>query len=392
MLKLNLSKAGIRQSCTVLRALIKERSPLVVLQSAHLAFEPGAVVLRAWAGGPGSELTLRWEGTGQVQGPLLTGAVEVKALIGALDKASTVELDLTGDDLQVVTDVGSMTLAVDREIEGNCPAAYAVHKSGFRASGKLLVSREALDWASQACASNSTPRGLNRIVIDLGEPKVVRVVTTDGFRLAYSELAATGKGVERGLMALCQPSAAVLRGLLAEATEVAWAIGAREGEGAADWLTLSGPGWQLCESQDGRPFPSYMRVVPASNLLTQKLVFPDRKGLLKVLETVGKVRTAFSRDVELRVQDGVCQFIFENGNNQAAKAKLDLAPGQEGVRFALKFNWDYLKGLASELDTKAFSLDYGAKTGVWRCLSDLNHGWRGHFYLMPAVTVEKVAC
>lgn len=259
------------------------------------------------------------EGEGQVALPAQVFAQVVRALPGEL-----VELTFNGKELEISSGSYATKLQLadpDAAVQLNFPQGYqgAVEGSG------LITALGHVRYAAAVAEYQAIFRGVK---LELSDKKL-RAVATDGFRLAYYDLAEGS-----GLAAEVVLPARSVDELLKLPFEGEVQLELTDGQ-----LSLAAKGYQLNLKLMEGNFPDYERVIPAE---FQVSITADAQALAEAVSRVAVVadKTANNR-VDLFIEGGSLQITAEGGYGRAQEA---LEVSQEGSepQIALAYNAKYL--------------------------------------------------
>ena len=204
------------------------------------------------------------------------------------------------------------------------------------ANGTIKVApqmlRDMIDRTLFAVSSDETRLNLSGVYLVGGEAGVLRMVATDGHRLAMIERKVAGAKLERSVI-LPRKGLVEARRLLDEAqndTELALTVTAKDARIAVGNVSF------FMRLVDGE-FPDYRQVVPKS---TRVQVTVDRDDLLSALRRTSLLASERSRGVKLTVERGKLEISASNPEQGEASEEIEAA--YAGDTLSIGFNARYL--------------------------------------------------
>ena len=204
------------------------------------------------------------------------------------------------------------------------------------ANGTIKVApqmlRDMIDRTLFAVSSDETRLNLSGVYLVGGEAGVLRMVATDGHRLAMIERKVAGAKLERSVI-LPRKGLVEARRLLDEAqndTELALTVTAKDARIAVGNVSF------FMRLVDGE-FPDYRQVVPKS---TRVQVTVERDDLLSALRRTSLLASERSRGVKLTVERGKLEISASNPDQGEASEEIEAA--YAGDALSIGFNARYL--------------------------------------------------
>jgi len=197
--------------------------------------------------------------------------------------------------------------------------------------------RDMIDKTLFAVSSDETRLNLSGVYLVGGEAGVLRMVATDGHRLAMIERKVTGAKLERSVI-LPRKGLVEARRLLDEAqadTELALAVTAKDARIVAGNVSF------FMRLVDGE-FPDYKQVVPKS---TRVAVSVARDDLFSALRRTSLLASERSRGVKLTVEKGKLEISASNPDQGEASEEIEAK--YNGDALSIGFNARYLMDVLS---------------------------------------------
>ena len=230
--------------------------------------------------------------------------------------------------------------------------------------------RKAIQLGSLAVSRDATKPSLSAVLLHL-TGKFIRLVSTDGFRLAVVQMDhATDLPDD---VRLIVPKRAL--DLLPSAV-------GDEGEVTLSWdattLFLGVPGLKISTRLVTGNYPAYEKVLPSE---LPKQVIMDREDFLKTLRIVGLKKDDYNKNVRLFFEFPTLKVVFQHPDEGVNQGSLSFT-GEEQA-FELAFNIDYLTELLDRLpgDEVVYQFKDEVGQGIFKSpsLEDLSF----RYILMP---------
>jgi DNA polymerase-3 subunit beta len=204
------------------------------------------------------------------------------------------------------------------------------------ASATIKVSpgtlRDMIDKTLFAVSSDETRLNLSGVYVIAGEAGTLRMVATDGHRLAMIERPVTGAKLERSVI-LPRKGLVEARRLLDEAEsdgELALSVTAKDARIAVGDVSF------FMRLVDGE-FPDYRQVIPKSTRVQVKV---QRDDLLAALRRTSLLASERSRGVKLSIERGKLEISASNPDQGEASEEIEAAYAGEAL--SIGFNARYL--------------------------------------------------
>ncbi len=200
--------------------------------------------------------------------------------------------------------------------------------SQFRLPQRAL--REAISRTHFAMAQQDVRYYLNGMLVEV-ERQMVRLVATDGHRLALSEIESAKKIDQKQSVIVPRKAIQELMRLLADSDEDA------ELRIGSNFIQVNTPEMHFTSKLiDGR-FPDYQNVIPSGG---NKVAQCDRDALSRALNRVSILSNEKYRGVRLQFSDNLLRITAHNPEQEEAEEELEVRYTGEGLEIG--FNVNYL--------------------------------------------------
>jgi DNA polymerase III subunit beta len=211
---------------------------------------------------------------------------------------------------------------------------------------------EQIDRTSFAASTDETRYNLNGVFFEPQGP-VLRMVATDGHRLALSEKPLAGDYALKKGVILPRKGLQELKKLLAEAAE---ATGEEEVESKLGFVENSAifrrPGVVLAMRLIEGLFPDYKQVIPKQG---EKILKVGRARLLETLRRVSLLASDKSHAVKLELSAGLLRVLSQNPD--LGEAKEEVPVDYAGEPLKIGFNARYLTDVTAVLKSDDVQLE-----------------------------------
>jgi DNA polymerase-3 subunit beta len=199
----------------------------------------------------------------------------------------------------------------------------------------------------------------------------VRVVSTDGFRLAVAEVPCDTKLKDEVRLIVPKRALDLIPTLLGD-----------EGEVELCWdgttLFLDQPGLKFSTRLVTGNYPAYEKVLPAE---LPKRVIMDREVFLRTLRFVGLKKDDYNKNVRLFYEFPNLRTVFQHPDEGVNQATLPFT-GEENP-FELAFNIDYLTELLERLPGEEVVYQFKDEVGQGVFMSPSLEDFSFRYVLMP---------
>jgi DNA polymerase III subunit beta len=283
------------------------------------------------------EITTRMavEGPGEAK-KITVGARKLVDILRALPEGSEIQLVLQDRRLQVKSGKSRFNLQTLAAEDFPRLAVAEAASTSFTVPQKLL--RALLGLVQYAMAQQDIRYYLNGLLMVV-EDDQLKLVATDGHRLAYTSRKVGGKNLARQEVILPRKTIIELSKLLDDSEDpVAIDLSAAQARFKFGDIVL------VSKLVDGK-FPDYGRVIPQSQPKKLKL---DRIVLLQALQRAAILTSDKFRGVRWVLGDGSLKISCSNTEQEEAQEELDVA--YKGESLDIGFNVGYLVDVLNNLD------------------------------------------
>jgi DNA polymerase-3 subunit beta len=230
--------------------------------------------------------------------------------------------------------------------------------------------KKALGLGSIAISRDATKPALSGVLLHLAE-KFVRVISTDGFRLAVVEFpCATGLKSEARIIVPKRAMDVVPAAFDDDVdTEVSW---------DERTLYLCQPGVKFSTRRVTANYPAYERVLPSE--LPLKVII-DREEFIRTLKVVGLKKDDYNKNVRLFFEFPNLRVLFQHPDEGANQGLLHFSGVDEPLELA--FNIDYLTELLDKLPGEEVVYQFKDDVGQGVFMSPSLEGMTFKYILMP---------
>jgi DNA polymerase-3 subunit beta len=211
----------------------------------------------------------------------------------------------------------------------------------------IRILREMIEKTIFSVSNDETRHNLNGVLVEEGEKGIVRMVATDGHRLALIERSIGSMGLEKGVI-IPRKGLAELKKLLEESEEGVVSIGFQDNMGLVTKDNL-----QLFMRLIDEDFPDYSKVVPKDNPYGMKVA---KDGFLQALRRVSILSSERYKGVKIELKEGAMAISANNPDLGEAVEEMEVE--YKGRLLSLGFNARYLLdvlgvlGNGGEIDIK----------------------------------------
>lgn len=343
---------------------VERRQTLPILANVLVSAKPQELTLTATD--LEMELSVRVELPVENPSEITLPARKLYDILRALPEEATVTLTVEGEKATVRCGRSRFTLlalpAADFPTLEDLPFTGDIHL----AQGAF---RHLIDRAHFAMAQQDVRYYLNGLLLEAG-PAVLRVVATDGHRLAFQELPISADGLETRQVIVPRKGVLELLRLLADTdTEAVLSLGANHVR-----LTMGNLRF-TSKLIDGK-FPDYNRVIPRDS---SRIVIADRMVLRNALARAGIVLSDKTQGVRLQLDDWILRVQAQNAEQEEAEEEIEInySGGALEIGFNVSYLLDALGALNGELAKLMFN-DAGSS-----CLIEESEGGNSKHVIMP---------
>ena len=230
--------------------------------------------------------------------------------------------------------------------------------------------KRAIHLGGLAVSRDATKPTLSAVLLHLTKT-AVRVVSTDGFRLAVVEVPCETKLKEEVRLIVPKRALDLLPSLLSD-----------EGDAKLAWdgttLFLDLPGLKFSTRLVTGNYPAYEKVLPAE--LARKVVV-DREAFLKTLRFVGLKKDDYNKNVRLSFEFPNLKVQFQHPDEGTNLGTLSFSGEEKPVELA--FNIDYLTELLDRLPGDEVVYQFKDEVGQGIFMSPSIEDFSFRYILMP---------
>ena len=275
------------------------------------------------------------EGPGEAK-KITVGARKLVDILRALPEGSEVTLVMQDRRLQVKSGKSRFNLQTLAAEDFPRLVLAEASSTGFSVPQRLL--RSLLGLVQYAMAQQDIRYYLNGLLMVIEEGQL-KLVATDGHRLAYASREVGGKNLPRQEVILPRKTIIELSKLLEDSDEpVAVELSAAQAKFKFGNVVL------VSKLVDGK-FPDYGRVIPQSQPKKLRL---DRIALLQALQRAAILTSDKFRGVRWVLADGSLKINCSNTEQEEAQEELDVS--YKGETLDIGFNVGYLVDVLNNLD------------------------------------------
>ncbi|MBK8182414.1 MAG: DNA polymerase III subunit beta [Candidatus Competibacteraceae bacterium] len=312
------------------------------------------------------ELSARVELPVETPGETTLPARKLYDILRSLPEESTVTLSVEGEKATLRCGRGRFTLMA-------LPATDFPTLEDLPFTGNLHMTqgafRKVIEHTHFAMAQQDVRYYLNGLLLEVG-PNALRVVATDGHRLAFQELSVEDEAVEPRQVIVPRKGVLELLRLLADAdTGVVLSLGANHIRVTMGDIRFTS------KLIDGK-FPDYHRVIPRDG---SRIVIADRMVLRNALARASIVLSDKTQGVRLQLDDWILRVQAQNAEQEEAEEEIEInySGGAMEIGFNVSYLLDALGALGGELARLSFT-DVGSS-----CLLEESEGGASKHVIMP---------
>ncbi|MDQ5909372.1 MAG: polymerase subunit beta [Pseudomonadota bacterium] len=312
------------------------------------------------------ELSARADLPAEAPGETTLPARRLHDILRAFPEDGTVTITVEGDKATVRCGRSRFTLVT-------LPASDFPTLEDLPFDGDIRVHQGALrgmiERSHFAMAQQDVRYYLNGLLLEVG-PNALRLVATDGHRLAFQELQTEDATVQARQVIVPRKGILELMRLLADSdAEVILKIGTNH------LRVILGEIRFTSKLIDGK-FPDYQRVIPREG---NRVVIADRQVLRSALARAGIVLNDKTTGVALQLEDWILRAKARNPDQEEAEEEVEInySGGPLEIGFNVTYMLDALGALTGELAKLSFS------DSASSCLIEEAEGSGGRHVIMP---------
>lgn len=362
-----ISRDRLNSALALLKAAIAKASHLPVLQHILVDVRSKEVVLRATDMVVAFEITLPCDGSETWQACLPGGAFA--KLVKSLPKG---ELAIEFSKGSVWFSAGGLHTNIVSASDGvkSFPELPRPSKGDLKAVVHTTTFKKAIQLGSIAVSKDATKPTLSAVLVHLSKHRV-RVVSTDGFRLAVAVVTCNTNLKDGVRLIVPKRSVDLLSNLLQDSTnvELVW---------DNTTLFIDQPGLKFSTRLVTGNYPAYEKVLPVE---LPKRVIMDREVFLRTLRFVGLKKDDYNKNVRLLFEFPNLRVVFPHEDNGNAESAIPFAG--EHTPFELAFNIDYLTELLERLPGEEVVYQFKDEVGQGVFMSPSLKDFSFRYVLMP---------
>lgn len=365
--QVQVSKERLDRTLGILKHALERRVTLPILQHVFLQVEGQEMVLKATDMELAFEATLPVEGAGS-----RTSAIPGKKFVETVrvypDGMLTLEWPDTGNRLWLrAKGFNSEHNIQPGEGFPELPKPE-VDLPSIQLPGALF--RKAIQLGSLAVSKDATKPALSGVLLHFGK-SFVRVVSTDGFRLAVVEVP-----VQTGLAA----DARII--VPKRALDLLPTSLGEDGQLKLCWddrtLFMEQPGLKFSSRRVTGNYPAYEKVLPAE---LPKRVLIDREDFLRTLKIVGLKKDDYNKNVRLFFEFPNLRVYFQHPDEGVNQGTISFTGEEQALELA--FNIDYLTELLERLPGEEVVYQFKDDVGQGIFMSPSIEDMSFRYILMP---------
>lgn len=324
-MKLKASRESLLKPLQAVIGVVERRQTMPILANVMLVAKDDAVEFTA------TDLEVELVATGDVDQVEVPGEITVPGrklldIFRALPEDSNVNLNLKGDRLQVQS--GRSRFVLSTLPASEFPIVEDIDPRFSMRLGQdqlgLLLERTHFSMAQQ-----DVRYYLNGLMFETGGPRV-RVVATDGHRLALCDLQLEDQDLPSNQVIVPRKGVMELQRLLGGAGEVELAVGSNHIRAELDGIRFTS------KLVDGR-FPDYQRVIPEPD---DNVLKADRSSLRHALQRAAILSNEKYRGIRLELGGTALKVQANNPDQEEAQDEVEVSYGGENLEIG--FNVTYL--------------------------------------------------
>lgn len=366
-LQLQVSKDRLDRTLALLRHALDRRVTLPILQHVYMDVRAKEVVLKATDMELAFEATVPAEGQGE-----WTMAIPGKKFIETVrvfpEGILTLECPEAGGRLRLRTK--GMNSEHNIQPGEGFPELPAPGSELPVVRIPVARFKRAIQLGAIAVSRDATKPTLSAVLLHLAKHHV-RIVSTDGFRLAVAEVPCETTLSDDVRLIVPKRALDLIPTLLGD-----------EGEVELCWdgttLFLDQPGLKFSTRLVTGNYPAYEKVLPAE---LPRRVIVDREGFLKTLRFVGLKKDDYNKNVRLFFEFPNLRTVFQHPDEGVNQATLPFT-GEEKT-FELAFNIDYLTELLERLPGEEVIYQFKDEVGQGVFMSPSLEDFSFRYVLMP---------
>lgn len=365
--QLKIGKERLSKTLGLLKNALDRRVTLPILQHIYLKNDGKELILKATDMDLSFEATIPIEGQGD-----WSITIPGRKFIDTIQSFPTAELTLEITDSANRLWVRAKDMNSEQNIQPSEGYPELPSHNGKLAQIKLPIQKlkEAISLASIAVSRDTTKPTMAAVLLHIQKTNI-RLVSTDGFRLAIAEIPCETKINEDVKLVVPRRALDLFPLLLTSEGEVtiAW---------DATTLFIDQPGLKFSARLVNGNFPAYEKVIPQE---LPKKVLMDRDLFGKRLRFVGLKKDDYNKNVRLVFEYPNLKIIFQHPDEGTNQSTLPFSGEEQS--FELAFNIDYLTEILDRLTGEDVVYQFKDEIGQGVFTSPSIEGFTFRYILMP---------
>ncbi|MFH4354028.1 MAG: DNA polymerase III subunit beta [Neisseriaceae bacterium] len=345
MLILETTRSELSKPLQIVSGIIERRHTMPILSNVLVENKAGQVSFT------GTDLEIQMQTLGpKVDTPEFAFTTNVRKfldILKALPENALVSITLEKQVLTIRSGKGCYNLQVLSPKDFPIMHVDSQVKATF--SIKQAVLHEMLSLIQYAMAAQDIRYYLMGVLLQIAD-KEIKIVATDGHRLAYASHAMTAQLPEVGDVIIPRKTILELYKLLTSAEELITV------ELLPDKIRFSTKETIIISKIIESKFPNYTAVIPRDN---HNVVESNRLELLGALERVSVLANEKLRGVNLFLRPGKLTISCSNNEQELAQEELDIV--YQGAQLDMAFNIIYLLDVLRSVKSEAVRLAFGSE-------------------------------
>jgi DNA polymerase-3 subunit beta len=230
--------------------------------------------------------------------------------------------------------------------------------------------KKAMSLGSIAVSKDATKPALSAVLLHLAD-KFVRVVSTDGFRLAVVEFSCQTKLKEEKRLIVPKRALDIISNALDEDSQLELAWDDRT-------LFMNQPNLKFSTRRVTANYPAYEKALPDE---LPKRIIIDKDEFLKTLRVVGLKKDDYNKNVRLFFEFPTLKVLFQHPDQGRNQGEMNFTGEEKPVELA--FNIDYLTELLDKLPGEEVVYQFRDDIGQGIFMSPSLEDMSFRYVLMP---------
>lgn len=364
MLLIQSERTALLSALSAVVGVVERRHTLPILS--NLLLEKKGDALSLLATDLELQISTRLEAEAGEDFAITIAARKLFDIVRALPETAKVKLD--SKDSQVVVSAGKSRFTLQTLPAADFPRVETGAGLGEAIALPQKTLKRLLQLVQFAMASQDIRNYLNGMLLVL-DGKTLRVVATDGHRLAYAETELETEAAAREVI-IPRKTVLELSKLLNDTDD---AVELRIG---SNQVTIGLPGTELVTKVVDGKFPDYQRVIPASQ---PRYLKANRQNVMQALQRAAILSNEKFRGVRLVMSDGALGIVCNNNEQEEAADEIEVE--YAGDPLDVGFNVTYLLDGLSAVGSENITLSLGDANSSMLLTSEGEPGFK--YVVMP---------